>query len=678
MMIRINFLILVLFSFYSFNANELFSAPNKMALVVAVAKYPKTGGWSQISSDKDVPLITNALKTQGFKDITILADADATKAGIIAAIEALTSKAQKGDIVVFHFSGHGQQIQDDNGDEKDDGYDEAIVPYNARVRYKPGVYEGEFHLRDDELDVLFNALRKKLGKEGNLLVILDACHSGTATRGMAKARGTKDKLEKPGYQPQESGNQEVGMADVDHPDKVKSRGSVTDLASMVVLSGASPQQLNYETRDDEGNSVGSLSFAFSRAVRKSNKNTSYRSFFEDIKIDMSVLAPNQQPQIEGNMDVTIFGGEVVEQAAYLTIEKWIDENTLLINGGSVMGLNPKSIVAFYPAGTADPGTVSQITGGEVVSAENFSSTVKTSIPIPRSETKNMWVFIKEQNYGDLRVSVGMDIKDKEVEDLVSKSLKEISLVTLDNKNPDLWIEYGNKYTRGNSLQVTTATDMILFDKGFDQAKSDQIIHDVVSLIKGYAQGNLLRNLEMESTSYNVSFEFIPIVANKDESEKSRFDISEKIDKNNTIVFQAGDYFKLRIKNNGNRMAYYSLIDIQPDNQINILIPVYDSKRQIRIPATDFVIRPGTTVELDYTFVFGPPFGMEVFKLIASETPLNLEPIILSKGAGSRGNMNPLELLLADSYGTRGGGVGYTPNIPYGNANTYTLIFKISK
>jgi len=41
-------------------------------------------------------------------------------------------------------------------------------------------------------------------------------------------------------------------------------------------------------------------------------------------------------------------------------------------------------------------------------------------------------------------------------------------------------------------------------------------------------------------------------------------------------------------------------------------------------------------------------------------------------------MNPLELLLADSYATRGGGVGYTPNVPYENANTYTVLFKISK
>jgi hypothetical protein len=664
-----------LIAFLTLTSVELWAGPKKIALVVAVAKYPKEGGWSQISSDKDVPLITNALKSQGFTDISLLMDADATKEGIIAAIEELTSKASKGDIVVFHFSGHGQQIQDDNGDEKDDGYDEAIVPYNAQVRYQPGVYEGENHLRDDELDILFNKLREKLGKDGNLLVILDACHSGTATRGLAKARGTMDKMAKPGYKPDETGQKEVGMADVNK--NVSARG-IASLASMVVLSGASPHQLNYECRDDDGNSVGSLSYAFSRAVRKSDKNTSYRGFFETIKVDMSVLAPNQQPQIEGNVDVTIFGGEAVEQKAYLTIQKWTDENNLQINGGSVLGLNEGSVVALYPKGTSDPAKASEYTTAKVTNSESFTAEITTEKAIPRSDINQYWIFIKEQNYGSLSVNVGLDVNNKELEKLIRERLSEVKMISLDEKNPDLVIEYANKYTRGNSLQVSTVTDIVLYNKAYTEAKSDKTMSEIVNLLKAYAQGNLLRNLELESSAFDVSFEFIPIIANADQSEKSRYDIEEKLDENNTIVFNAGDYFKLRITNNGNRVAYYSLIDIQPDNQINILIPVYDSKRQIRIPATDFKINPGSSVELDYTFVFGPPYGTEVFKLIATAEPLNLEPIILSRGSGTRGDMNPLELLLADSYGTRGGGVGYTPNVPYGNANTHTVIFKISK
>ena len=39
---------------------------------------------------------------------------------------------------------------DDNGDEED-GLDEALIPYDAQFWYAPGEYEGQNHLRDDEL-----------------------------------------------------------------------------------------------------------------------------------------------------------------------------------------------------------------------------------------------------------------------------------------------------------------------------------------------------------------------------------------------------------------------------------------------------------------------------------------------------------------------------------------------
>jgi hypothetical protein len=341
------FLVVLLACFsYSLKAQK---SPKKIALIVAIADYPKEGGWSDISSDKDVPLIEKSLRSQGFDDITILRDADATKEGIIAAIEDLTNKASKGDIVVFHYSGHGQQIKDDDNDEKSDGYDEALVAYDAQMRFRKDVYEGENHLRDDDLDKLFFELRKKIGSKGNLLVILDACHSGTGTRGLAKARGTLEKMAPSDYSPETSG-EEVGMVDNSN----NARGAGADLGSMIILSGASPDELNYETEDDNGNSVGSLSYAFSRAIAKSDKNTTYRAFFDMIKVDMMVLAPNQQPMVEGNVDARLFAGDIVEQKPYFTVEKLLGNNIIEINAGTVFAIFEGSEVTFYPIGTTDP------------------------------------------------------------------------------------------------------------------------------------------------------------------------------------------------------------------------------------------------------------------------------------------------------------------------------------
>jgi hypothetical protein len=159
----------------------------KHALIIAIGNYPELSGWKSISSLNDVELIQSALGKQGFTDFTILRDSQASKSNILNAFNALKEKLRKGDILVVHFASHGQQILDDDGDEID-GFDEAIVAFGAPMRYDKA-YEGENHLRDEELGEQLDEIRVRLGKEGDVMVLIDACHSGTGTRGEGVVRG---------------------------------------------------------------------------------------------------------------------------------------------------------------------------------------------------------------------------------------------------------------------------------------------------------------------------------------------------------------------------------------------------------------------------------------------------------------------------------------------------------
>ena len=93
----------------------------KHGMIIAVGAYPSEGRWPSISSQNDVHHIQNALMAIGFKkdNISGIYDADATRDGIIQALEQLESRLSYGDIVYIHFSGHGQQVWDDNSDELD-------------------------------------------------------------------------------------------------------------------------------------------------------------------------------------------------------------------------------------------------------------------------------------------------------------------------------------------------------------------------------------------------------------------------------------------------------------------------------------------------------------------------------------------------------------------------------
>ena len=79
------------------------------------------------------------------KYIIIIENSKADKEGIIDGFDKIISQVKKGDFVVIHYSGHGQQISDNNNDEID-GFDEALIPYGAPALFKPG-YKGEKHLR---------------------------------------------------------------------------------------------------------------------------------------------------------------------------------------------------------------------------------------------------------------------------------------------------------------------------------------------------------------------------------------------------------------------------------------------------------------------------------------------------------------------------------------------------
>lgn len=163
----------------------LASMAKKRALLIGISHYPQTTKsnpctWINIHGSNDVRLLRGTLQKQGFR-ITTLTNAQATASHIRHALKRLCQQATKGDMVVIHFSGHGQPFEDLSGDEAD-GWDEAIVPYDAKKCYSR-TYTGQCHIIDDELERYINNLRTTVGPRGFVYVVLDACHMGGASRG---------------------------------------------------------------------------------------------------------------------------------------------------------------------------------------------------------------------------------------------------------------------------------------------------------------------------------------------------------------------------------------------------------------------------------------------------------------------------------------------------------------
>lgn len=144
--------------------------------------------WGKIHGDNDLYYVRQLLDEAGFTDIVQVKNEKATKQGMVRAFIDLANRCRKGDVVYVHYSGHGQLMTDLDGDEalrttaSYARWDEAWIPYDAYMHYG-GKDRGEKHLCDDEVDFYLSTIRERIGKKGQLIVVVDACHSGDATYG---------------------------------------------------------------------------------------------------------------------------------------------------------------------------------------------------------------------------------------------------------------------------------------------------------------------------------------------------------------------------------------------------------------------------------------------------------------------------------------------------------------
>jgi secreted trypsin-like serine protease len=154
--------------------------PGDRALLIGIDEYmlPKLrlrGSTTDVANMKRV-----LIERMGFSPGTImtLTNDEASRAAILAAIDKwLIGGSKPGARVILYYSGHGYYQRDTNGDEAD-GFDEAIVPYDAEpidTAQDPVLMKNL--IIDDEINERLKKLRDR-----KVEVIFDSCFSGTATR----------------------------------------------------------------------------------------------------------------------------------------------------------------------------------------------------------------------------------------------------------------------------------------------------------------------------------------------------------------------------------------------------------------------------------------------------------------------------------------------------------------
>lgn len=671
--IRLKFLLLCItgiFIFVPFNTNAQAQSGtnNAHALIIAIGNYPyERTGWRKLSSLNDIPYIKKILKDQGFPEdnISILKDDEATKKGILNAFNDLINKVKRGDVVVIHISSHGEQVADNENKDETDGLDECIVPYDAisPEMSEDFIKDQANYLRDDEFGVIIDDLRMKVGPGGDVIVFLDNCFSGSGTRGTAIIRGDQPPLVpkdfKKSYRSKTVDRYVFNDKPVTHNEN--------SMAGYTVISASKSSENNYETTDENGNGVGSLTYNISKAFQQLENQTTYRTLFARIVSLMQATVPNQNPTLEGTgVDRLLFGGKYISQKTYFEVSK-IEEESITVEAGIFAGMDKGAKVEFYPAGTIDPGIAEKTGSGWVSNATAFQSSVISTDSIKETNPKNIWVFLKESVFAMKPVRLQIFVNPKQW----MRGKYSLECFTAEEE-----IVIKNALCDFPQVIFSDTPDLI-YKKGIEKDKL--IIASTGSTYKNITNGNTeelkktikqftqYKFLQIDIPNANIQFEIklIPVKMGIPDTT-----LLNNPDNKGVPEFKLGETLSLWVKNKGKDPVYFNILDLQPDGIFRCLLP----NKEKKIYKEDLFIPAGVSLFdfKKFRIELNPPHGLEVFKIFVSTSPLDLESITQYEGS-ARGNLAPFEKLLNNSYeGTRGAKLA----VPASEGSTFSYPFKI--
>ena len=257
------------------------------ALLVGINRYQVPGADLR-GCVNDVKNVESMLKKHfDFKasNIKKLTDSRATQAKIKKGVQSLLRGAKAGDVLLFHYSGHGANVPDDNARRDEaDRTDEILCPYDLDW-FDP--------LRDDWLREQFN----EVPKDVNLTVLMDCCHSGSITRALPNPT-SRNPMSRYLPSPWDLARSESRRSA--HPRRRRRRRSRTNVVTTrmneVLITGCRDDQTSADAWI-QGRFQGAMTSCLVAAVNAKRGNLTYRELHKDVL--RRIRRYTQRPQLEG-------------------------------------------------------------------------------------------------------------------------------------------------------------------------------------------------------------------------------------------------------------------------------------------------------------------------------------------------------------------------------------------
>jgi hypothetical protein len=502
-------------------------------------------------------------------------------------------------------------VADLNGDEPDDKLDETLVPQDGRTGSIPDI-------TDDELDAIFGRLPTK-----NAFIVLDSCHSGTATRSLdIRTRSVPQDTRLDLYR-----GTAVG--------EVRTRGNIQVLpANYVLMTGAASHQ---EALDGpvEGRYHGFFSYALSKSLSSSSANASPRAIFRGIETELKRIQTHfgrtsmPEPQLEGPPDLLEkpllgAGGIQPSRLAWIDVKPG-DPGTVTLTNGLLLGAAPGSTWAIYPPGdtTFTPGKTLAIATVTQLSGQDARATYHPSGK--KIQEHSRAVALMPASSGEKIPIQILDVpsaKRKEIEDALRKHIPNVELV-----GPEQFPRY-LIHTEGNTIRLL-ASDGLQLVSSFG-GDGDNWGAGLALVVSRSATANELLTLDNPSSQLKIDVR----VANAPATGKPKVGTRG-------IAVVAADMqpARYRIRRPGkprtaentlqlevrvNADAYISIVDVDSEGGVNLLFPNDYAKASFYpdgfVKAGEPVLIPDSlnnSNRAGFYWDYSPPKGTDTVRVFSS-------------------------------------------------------------
>lgn len=290
-----------------------------------------------------------------------LTDNCADRASMLAALDRQINASAPGDTLIFYYAGHGSQFIDDQVFDQASGYNDTIMPTDAR---KPGAASGADILDREILGIVNRATMRGV----NVVTIFDSCNSGTATRDLLTdgvSRNAPPLRASPGNRAltavtgasQGSGSQDSG-----------SQGSGYRVHFAAAADGESAM---------ESGGVGVRAGVFTTALAATLVEMPHAAFADiDAEARLKVEESGhvrQHPQASGELRATLGGAA----ANVSLLDATSAAGAITLQGGKLSGVTEGSTYALF-ASTSDAlrAEANPLASGRVSAVETSLATLK--------------------------------------------------------------------------------------------------------------------------------------------------------------------------------------------------------------------------------------------------------------------------------------------------------------